>query len=190
MRRRDLAGLAGLALVPWTGARAAGDEEERNERAFLRAVRDGACAVVFRHGQTVAGIGDPPGFALEACATQRNLDDRGRAQARRIGEWFGLHGLRPRAVRSSAWCRCQDTARLAFGAVVVWPPLNSTFEDAALSPAATARLHEALRAVPAGGFEVWVTHQVNISALVGRSAASGEGFVVDAAGAARAQKRF
>ena len=62
--------------------------------------------------------------------------------------------------------------------------------DAALSPAATARLREALRAIPATGFEVWVTHQVNISALTGRFAASGEGFVVDAAGAVRAQARL
>ncbi|RZM00511.1 MAG: histidine phosphatase family protein [Variovorax sp.] len=182
MRRREL---AGLALLPWMSARAAGGDE-----AFLRAVREGGCAVVFRHGQTVAGIGDPPGFALEACATQRNLNDEGRAQSRRIGEWFSGHGLRPAAVRSSAWCRCQDTARGAFGAVEVWPPLNSTFDDAALSPAATARLREALRAIPATGFEVWVTHQVNISALTGRFAASGEGFVVDAAGAVRAQARL
>lgn len=181
MRRREL---AGLALLPWANARAADDD------AFLRVVREGGCAVVFRHGQTVAGIGDPPGFALEACATQRNLNDEGRAQARRIGEWFSGHGLRPAAVRSSAWCRCQDTARGAFGAVDVWSPLNSTFDDAALSPAATARLREALRAIPATGFEVWVTHQVNISALTGRFAASGEGFVVDAAGAVRAQARL
>ena len=181
MRRREL---AGVALLPWVGARAAEDD------AFLRAVRGGGCAVVFRHGQTVPGIGDPPGFVLAACATQRNLNDEGRAQARRIGEWFAGHGLRPLAVRSSAWCRCQDTARLAFGAVEVWSPLNSTFDDAALSPAATARLREALRAIPATGFEVWVTHQVNISALTGRFAASGEGFVVDAAGAVRAQARL
>ncbi|MGF6525933.1 histidine phosphatase family protein [Variovorax sp. PvP013] len=181
MRRREL---AGMALLPWVGARAAEDD------AFLRAVRGGGCAVVFRHGQTVPGIGDPPGFALAACATQRNLNDEGRAQARRIGEWFAGHGLRPLAVRSSAWCRCQDTARLAFGAVEMWSPLNSTFDDAALSPAATARLREALRAIPATGFEVWVTHQVNISALTGRFAASGEGFVVDAAGAVRAQARL
>ncbi|UST55229.1 histidine phosphatase family protein [Comamonadaceae bacterium OTU4NAUVB1] len=181
MRRREL---AGLALLPWVDARAAGDE------AFPRAVRQGGCAVVFRHAQTVAGIGDPPGFALASCATQRNLNDEGRAQARRIGEWFASHGLRPAAVRSSAWCRCQDTARLAFGASDVWAPLNSTFDDAALSPAATARLREALRAIPATGFEVWVTHQVNITALTGRFAASGEGFVVDAAGAVRAQARL
>ena len=181
MRRREL---AGLALLPWVTARAADDT------AFLRAVREGGCAVVLRHAQTVAGIGDPPGFALESCVTQRNLNDEGRAQARRIGEWFAGHGLRPVAVRSSVWCRCQDTARLAFGAVEVWPPLNSTFDDAALSSAATARLREALRAIPAAGFEVWVTHQVNITALTGRFAASGEGFVVDAAGAVRAQARL
>ena len=49
---------------------------------------------------------------------------------------------------------------------------------------------EALRAIPVTGFEVWVTHQVNLSALTGRFAASGEGFVVDGAGAVRAQARL
>jgi phosphohistidine phosphatase SixA len=181
MRRREL---AGLALLPWMGARAAEDD------AFARAVRDGRCAVVFRHAQTVPGIGDPAGFDLATCSTQRNLGDEGRTQARRIGQWFVAQRLKPLAVRSSAWCRCQETARLAFGTVEVLPPLNSTFDDAALSPAATARLREALRVIPAPGFEVWVTHQVNISALTGRFAASGEGFVIDAAGIVRAQLRF
>ncbi len=181
MRRREL---AALTLLPWVGARAADDE------ALARALRQGACAVVFRHAQTVAGIGDPPGFRLETCSTQRNLSDEGRTQARRIGEWFAARRLRPLAVRSSAWCRCQDTARLAFGTVDPWAPLNSTFDDAALSPAATARLREALRALPADGFEVWVSHQVNITALTGRFASSGEAFVIDAAGSVRAQLRL
>jgi phosphohistidine phosphatase SixA len=181
MRRREL---AGLALLPWVGAQSAEDD------AFARAVREGRCAVVFRHAQTVAGIGDPPGFRLEACETQRNLGDEGRAQARRIGQWFVAQRLKPLAVRSSAWCRCQDTARLAFGEVAVWAPLNSTFDDSALSPAATDQLREALRRLPAKGFEVWVTHQVNITALTDRSPASGEALVVDASGAVRARARL
>ncbi len=181
MRRREL---GALALLPFVGARAAEDD------AFLRAVRQGGCVVVFRHGQTVSGIGDPPGFRLDSCSTQRNLSEEGRVQARRIGEWFTARRLRPLAVRSSAWCRCKDTADLAFGAAETWPPLNSTFDDAALSPASTASLREALRALPPGGFEVWVTHQVNITALTGRSASSGEAFVVDAAGAVRAQAKL
>ncbi|WP_082754757.1 histidine phosphatase family protein [Variovorax sp. PAMC 28711] len=181
MRRREL---GALALLPWAGARAADDD------VLARALRAGGCAVVFRHGQTVSGIGDPAGFRLDTCSTQRNLNEEGRVQARRIGEWFAARQLRPLAVRSSAWCRCSETARLAFGTVQPWPPLNSTFDDAALSPAATARLREALRALPPNGFEVWVTHQVNITALTGRYAASGEAFVLDAAGTVRAQARL
>lgn len=181
MRRREV---TALALLPWVGAEAADDD------AFARAVREGGCAVVFRHAQTVSGIGDPPGFRLDRCGTQRNLSEEGRAQARRIGEWFTARRLKPLAVRSSAWCRCKDTAQLAFGGAEPWPPLNSTFNDAALSPAATARLREALRALPTQGFEVWVTHQVNISALTGRFASSGEAFVVDATGSVRAQARL
>lgn len=181
MRRREI---AALALLPWVGARAAEGD------AFARLLREGRCAVLFRHGQTVAGIGDPPGFRLDSCSTQRNLNDAGRAQSRRIGEWFLARQLRPLAVRSSAWCRCKDTAQLAFGAADVWPPLNSTFDDSALSPAATALLREALRTIPANSFEVWVTHQVNITALTGEFAQMGEGVLVDAGGAVRARLTF
>jgi len=60
------------------------------------------CALLLRHAQTVPGIGDPPGFRLDACSSQRNLSDEGRAQARRIGQWFKARNLQPRAVRSSA----------------------------------------------------------------------------------------
>lgn len=176
MRRRDL---GALALLPWIGAHAAADD------AIAAALREGRCAILFRHGLTASGIGDPPGFRLDACSTQRNLNDDGRAQARRIGEWFASNRLRPLAVRSSAWCRCRETAELAFGKAELWQPLDSTFDDSALSPAATARLREALRAIPARGFEVWVTHQVNITALTGESARMGEGVLVDATGAVR-----
>lgn len=178
MRRREI---AALALLPWVGAQAAQGD------AFAGLLREGRCAVLFRHGQTVSGIGDPPGFRLDTCSTQRNLNDAGRAQSRRIGEWFAARQLRPLAVRSSAWCRCKDTAQLAFGKAEVWQPLNSTFDDSALSPAATALLRETLRAIPADGFEVWVTHQVNISALTGDFASMGEGVLVDARGAVRAR---
>ena len=60
-------------------------------------------------------IGDPPGFRLGECATQRQLSETGREQAQRIGTWFSARGLAPAEVRSSAWCRCLDTATLAFG---------------------------------------------------------------------------
>ena len=90
-------------------------------------LRTGGCVVMLRHAQTVAGVGDPPNFSLGQCNTQRNLNDEGKAQARRIGQWFKTQGLQPRSVQTSAWCRCKDTAELAFGKYTELPALNSTF---------------------------------------------------------------
>jgi len=146
-------------------------------------IRQGGVVVVFRHADA-PGTFDPPGFRLEDCSTQRNLGAQGREQARQIGEWFAQRGLKPHHVRSSPWCRCQDTARLAFGAAEVWPALGS---PVAASPEETAlRASQWLQALQAAhrrrpGFEVWVTHQFVMSAMTGRSAASaasGEGWVI------------
>lgn len=156
----------------WSTALAAADAEAL--------IRQGGVAVVFRHADA-PGTFDPPGFRLDDCSTQRNLGPQGRQQATDIGRWFAQRGLKPQAVRSSPWCRCQDTARLAFGTAEVWAALGSTVgvspEDAA-SRATQWRqaLQGASRRRP--GFEVWVTHQFVMSALAGRSAASGEGWVV------------
>jgi broad specificity phosphatase PhoE len=172
MNRRTVTTL--LLAAPWL-ARANSDPLQ----AHLRA---GACAMLLRHAQTVPGIGDPPGFSLGACSTQRNLSEEGKAQARRIGEWFTARALQPRAVRSSAWCRCQDTAELAFGRNEVWPALNSFFNGQGSEGVQTAKLHAALGRLRGGRFEGWVTHQVNMSALTGQGMAMGEGLLVNAQG--------
>jgi hypothetical protein len=81
------------------------------------------------------------------------------------------------AVRSSRWCRCVDTARLAFEpqvAVETWPALDSFFGDRSAEPAQTRAALDALAGLPARSNWVWVTHQVNISALTGSGAAPGE----------------
>ena len=83
---------------------------------------------------------------------------------------------------SSAWCRCKDTADLAFGQHTVWPALNSVFNDRVQLPNQSEMLRKALQAVPAKQFEVWVTHQVNISALTGQGIAMGEMFLLDRQG--------
>lgn len=184
MQRRRLAGLALLPLFVGAPARA---------EALADALRRGRCAVLLRHGQTTAGIGDPPGFQLSQCSTQRNLSDEGKVASRRLGAWFKQRGLVPQAVRSSAWCRCKDTADLAFGQHVVWDPLNSTFNDdrrASSAADGTAALRTALAGIPVGRFEVWVTHQVNITALTGEFVQMGEGLLVDAAGAVQGRSRF
>jgi broad specificity phosphatase PhoE len=172
--RRDLLRtLAGLAACGPAAGR---------EGAFVQALRTGGCAVLIRHALTEPGIGDPPGFSLAVCSSQRQLSPAGREQARSIGRWFGQQGLRPERVFSSLWCRCKDTADLAFGAHQVWPALNSTFGQASLQPAQTRQVRERLASMQPGRFEVWLTHQVNMTDLTSDYPAMGEAFVVSSDG--------
>lgn len=134
--------------------------------------------LLIRHAQTVAGIGDPPEFKLGDCATQRNLDERGRNQAVRLGETLRGRAWAPQRVRSSAWCRCVDTATLAFGRAEPWAALNSFMQQRQREPAQTAELRQALAALAPGRIEAWVTHQVNISALTGEPVTMGEVLVL------------
>ncbi len=143
--------------------------------------------LLIRHASTEPGLGDPPGFRLGQCSTQRNLSQAGRAESRAMGEWFRRYGLQPQAVRSSQWCRCQDTARLALGRAEDWPALNSTFAGQGEPEQQLRELRERLQRLPEGTLEVWVTHQVIMTALTGAYPALGEGFLVDAQGKLRAR---
>jgi len=141
-------------------------------------LRLGGCVLMLRHAQTVAGTGDPPNFQLDQCNTQRNLSDEGRDQSKRIGQWFTARKLAVGSVQSSAWCRCKDTATLAFGRFDLLAALNSTFETRSDQAAQTEALRERLTGIRTGQFEVWVTHQVNIASMTGEVPAMGEAFVV------------
>jgi phosphohistidine phosphatase SixA len=176
------AGLGPLALLggPWRPARA---QPGSDPAALEGLLRSGGVVLVLRHA-LAPGTFDPPGFRIDDCSTQRNLNDEGREQSRRIGAWFTTRSLRPAAVRSSPWCRCVDTATLAFGAAEVWPALGSPYRgeersNEAHRRALLQRLAE-LTAQP-GRFEVWVTHAFVQSALAGSSTGSGEGLVLRAA---------
>src|SRR6185369_15159661 len=98
-----------LVLAAYARAAAAGEED------LWKLLRNGGQVVLMRHAQTTPGVGDPEGMALNDCATQRNLDDEGRAQARRLGEALRTHGIAAAKLMSSPWCRCLETARLVFG---------------------------------------------------------------------------
>lgn len=159
---------------------------------LLDALRAGGCVVLLRHARTVPGVGDPPGFRLGDCRTQRNLSDDGRAQARRIGESLRQAGVPIGPVRSSRWCRCIDTARLAFGRVDPWPVLDSFFaERADAGPGQTEALRDWALGWNAPLNAVLVTHQVNVTGLTGEWVAQGEAMVLrPEGGALRALGRF
>lgn len=178
IRRRGLL-IGGLASA--VAAAYAADDE-----ALVQALRQGGAVIAFRHARA-PGTFDPPNFRLGDCSTQRNLDDEGRAQARRIGAWFAQRGLAPARVRSSPWCRCRDTAQLAFGAAETWAALGS---PRGASETTNAQSLRALRqglvaAARRPGFEVWVTHMFVLSDLTGEGSASGEGLLLQARGEGR-----
>lgn len=162
----SLAFATGTSAQPLTGS------------AFWDLLREGGCAVLMRHGRTEPGLGDPPGFNLGQCRTQRNLSAEGREQSRRVGQAFRREGVSVAAVRSSAWCRCVDTAQLAFGQVDVWPALNSFFQGQGDRAEQTRAVQAGLASLRAPANWVLVTHQVNITALTGEVPAMGELFVV------------
>jgi broad specificity phosphatase PhoE len=161
----------------------------RAEDAGWELLRQGRAAAIMRHAIAPGG-GDPPGFRLGACETQRNLSDEGRAQARAIGEVFRARGIGAATVLSSGWCRGLETAELlGLGAVAREPSLDSFFGDRALGPGRTEALR-ALLAAWSGGPLVLVTHQVNITALTGVFPASGETVLVRTQAQAEVLTRF
>lgn len=140
---------------------------------FWTLLREGGCVVLMRHALTEPGVGDPPNFTLGQCSTQRNLSEAGRQQARRVGAAFTRERVKLDQVRSSAWCRCVDTAVLAFGQNTVWTPLNSFFG----SSGGPDQSNDVLRDVQgwmAPRNLMLVTHQVNVTALTGEYLAMGE----------------
>jgi broad specificity phosphatase PhoE len=167
-RRQFSASLLGLAL----GAPALVQAQETNPD-FWALLRQGGNVLLMRHAQTVPGIGDPPNFKLGDCSTQRNLNEVGREQSRRVAAAFQRENIAPDDVRSSAWCRCVDTADLAFGRHTVWSPINSFFQRSGREPQ-TLEVLQALKTFKAPRNLVLVTHQVNISALTGSFVAMGE----------------
>jgi len=140
---------------------------------FWDLLREGGCVVLMRHAQTEPGVGDPPNFTLGQCSTQRNLSEAGRQQARRVGAAFTRERVKLDQVRSSAWCRCVDTALLAFGQNTVWTPLNSFFGSSG-GPDQSQDVLRDVQGWRAPRNLMLVTHQVNVTALTGEYLAMGE----------------
>lgn len=137
----------------------------------------GGFILMMRHSRTVPGTGDPAGFKLSKCATQRNLSDAGRAQAKQLGQAFAQAKIPLAEVRHSQWCRCRDTAWLAFGKALPvsdLKALNSTFAGQGDPAAQQAALKEAAASLVPGTNVMWVTHQVIVSGATGLWASQGD----------------
>lgn len=169
LNRLMLGGLAGAVALSGTARRAAAHADE----GAWRALAAGGNVALIRHAMA-PGLGDPATFVLDDCSTQRNLSAEGQEQAVRLGEAFRANGVVVEQVLSSGWCRCLDTATLAFGTAEVWPPLHSFFRDASTDRAQTQEVRERVATWTGSGTLALVTHQVNITALTTVFPSSGE----------------
>ncbi|KFG69003.1 histidine phosphatase family protein [Microvirga sp. BSC39] len=143
-----------------------------------QALKEGGTVALFRHARA-PGTGDPAGFRLDDCSTQRNLSEEGRRQAQHIGDEFRARQVPVERVLSSRWCRALDTARLAFGAIAQpSAPLDSFFSGRDQEPAQTQAVRRIIEGWRSTGVLVLVTHQVNITALTGIFPSEGEMLVL------------
>ena len=135
--------------------------------ALVDDLQDGRHVLLRRHADA-PGIGDPPGYVVSNCATQRNLGDYGKQQAKAIGIWLTKQGIQTARVLSSPWCRCLDTANaLNKGEVITAPALGSFFDDMSLERSQTQKLAALIKqelAQKPKGAVILVTHHVNIQA--------------------------
>jgi len=148
-------------------------------------LRQGGQVVAIRHTQTTQGFGDPPGFKLDDCATQRNLNDEGRAQARNMGAAFRERGVPIAAVISSPWCRCLETARLAFGEAESWSALSNLYGRPQNEAHQSRAMRERISGFRGPGNLVLVSHGVTIRAATGTYLSMGDFVVLTPRGSGR-----
>jgi broad specificity phosphatase PhoE len=151
------------------------------DEALWRLLAGGGQVMLIRHTLTTPGAGDPPGMKLNDCSTQRNLSEEGRAHARRIGEQFRKRRIPVERVLSSPWCRCLETARLAFGEAEVSGALGNLFGRHENRQRQVAQLKNIISRGTKGNL-VLVTHGSTILALTGVSPGTGEMVLVSADG--------
>ncbi len=140
-------------------------------------LNDGQHVLLMRHADA-PGFGDPLGYQLDKCSTQRNLGELGKKQSQVIGQWLKGQGITSAKVLSSPWCRCLDTARLLnLGSVTSTPELGSFFDDMSLEKQQTRNLEKLIKAQlanPSKAPLILVTHHVNIQAYTGKVVSVGD----------------
>ena len=131
--------------------------------------------VIFLRHALAPGVGDPENFIKEDCSTQRNLNNKGRLQARLIGNYLRSTNLKFSQILTSEWCRCIDTAKeLNLGQWTTFSGLNSFFQVYEKKDQVMNKLQKKLDSLGYSDLALFVTHQVVISEQTGIMPRSGE----------------
>ena len=143
-------------------------------------LKDGGKLIFIRHAYAPGG-GDPNNFDITDCNTQRNLSNSGREQARNIGIFFKDNNLKIENIYSSEWCRCKETAVIAFNKFEIKKFLNSFFSPkfAKNKNLQLKNLKKFIKDWDGDKNLIFVTHYVVISELLNYSSGSGEIVISD-----------
>ena len=146
----------------------------------VKFLKEGKKIVFIRHA-LAPGNGDPNNFDIKDCSTQRNLNDEGRAQSKRIGNFFEKNNIKIDKVLSSEWCRCKDTAKIAFGKFETFSALNSFYETRFSKNKSKQMkdLREYISKWESDSNLIIVTHYVVILDILDRGTSSGEMIISD-----------
>ena len=149
-------------------------------KKLLNQLEDGEKLIFIRHAYA-PGSGDPNNFNLNDCSTQRNLSDEGRKQAEYIGEFFRKKKIKIDKVLSSEWCRCKETAKIAFKNFSTKSFLNSFYSSkfAKNKDKQINSLNNYIIKFESDKNLILVTHYVLISEVLNYSPSSGEIVVSD-----------
>ena len=147
---------------------------------LINQLEDGGKLIFVRHAYA-PGSGDPDNFNLNDCSTQRNLSDEGREQAKLIGKFFRENHIKVDKVLSSEWCRCKETAKIAFRNFSTNSFLNSFYNPlfAKNRNKQVKELNNYIETLKTNGNLILVTHYVLISEVLNYNPSSGEIVVSD-----------
>ena len=143
-------------------------------------LKEGGKLIFIRHAHA-PGNGDPENFNLKDCSSQRNLNQEGINQSKKIGLFFAQNKIKIDKVLSSEWCRCKDTAKYAFNNYKTFDALNS-FYDARFTKNKAKQIKDLKKYISSWNSKknlVLVTHFIVISETLSVGSASGEIIVSD-----------
>ena len=142
---------------------------------IINSLKNGKKLIFIRHA-IAPGNGDPDNFDILDCSTQRNLNEKGRDQSKKIGEFFRSNKILFDKVLSSEWCRCKDTGVIAFGDIETFSALNS-FYDARFSKNKDKQINQLKEYIKNWDGKknlILITHYVVILEILGLGITSGE----------------
>ncbi len=147
---------------------------------ILDSLKEGKKIIFIRHA-LAPGNGDPDNFNINDCTTQRNLSKNGIIQSKKIGLFFEKNKIKIDKVLSSEWCRCKDTAKIAFNNFETFNALNSFYDEkfASNEDMQIKNLKKYIKSWESDKNLILVTHFVVISSILNMGTSSGEMIISD-----------